>query len=167
MLTTGHENSLGRRLLDREPEFRSYAISFTVIAFLWVRHHSFFRGLDRIDTQTTVLNLVYLGLVAFLPYPTRILGLYGDQPVAVVMYATTIAVVALITGVMRHHALQAGLLSGAGRRELTQREHWLIAPAVFLLSIPIAFVNTTVAAFSWLLLFFVPAALRRRRSRGL
>lgn len=165
MLASGHHSVLGRRLLDREPEFRSYAISFAVIAFLWVRHHSFFRGLDRIDTQTTVLNLVYLGLVAFLPYPTRILGLYGDQPVAVAMYATTVAVVAVVTGVMRRHAVRAGLLSEGGRYELARREHWAIAPAVFLLSIPVAFVNTSAAAVLWLLVFFVPVALRRRRAR--
>src|SRR3954463_15670479 len=118
MLASGQHDVLARRLLDREPEFRSYAISSAVIAFLWVRHHTFFRGLDRIDTQTTVLNLIYLGLVAFLPYPNRILGLYRDQPVAAALYAAPLTAVAVIPGVMPHHAIQAGLLSDAGRSQL-------------------------------------------------
>lgn len=105
MLASGHHDALARRLLDRESEFRSYAISFAVIGFLWVRHHTFFRGLSRIDTRTTVLNLAYLGFVAFLPYPTRILGLYSDQPVAAVLYAAILTVVAALTGFMRRHAI--------------------------------------------------------------
>ena len=36
---------------------------------------------------------LYLGLVAPLPYSTHVLGLYGDQPTAVVLYAATVAVV--------------------------------------------------------------------------
>jgi uncharacterized membrane protein len=167
LLAHGHEGDLGHRLVDRETEFRSYAISFAVIGLLWVRHHIFFRGLDRIDTRLTALNLLYLGLVAFLPYPTRILGLYGDQPVAVVLYASTGAIVALLGGFMRRHADRAGLVSAAGRRELAGREHWLTAPGVFALSIPVAFVSTTVAELLWLLMFLLPRLRRRLRpARG-
>jgi uncharacterized membrane protein len=60
--------------------------------------------LDRIDTSTTVLNLVYLGFIAFLPYPTRVLGLYGNEPASVVLYAPTVASVLPIAALMRVHA---------------------------------------------------------------
>src|SRR2546430_1764713 len=79
-LAAGHHGDLGHRLVHRSSEFYSYALSFAVIALLWVRHHTFFRGLARIDPRIAMLNLISLGFVAFLPYPTRILGLYGDEP---------------------------------------------------------------------------------------
>ena len=95
VLAPAHHD-LGAGLLDRHSEFSSYALSFVVIAFLWIRHHGFFRVLDRIDAKLTVLNRTYLAFVAFLPYPTRVLGLCGDQTSPVVLYAATGTIVASI-----------------------------------------------------------------------
>src|SRR5262249_56910656 len=96
-------------------EFESYAISFAVIGLLWVRHHAFFRDVEKIDGRLTLLNLAYLGFVAFLPYPTRVLGLYGSDPASVALYAITVAIISTIGGIMRSYALRADLLSQRGR----------------------------------------------------
>jgi uncharacterized membrane protein len=161
-LTPVHHGQLGGRLLDRLGEFESYTLSFVVIAFLWVRHHAFFRVLDRIDTRITLLNLAYLGCIAFLPYPTRVLGLYGNEPASVVLYASTITIVATIAGLTRVHAQRAHLLSDTGTRQLDRREHWAVTPAIFLASIPIAYASATIAKLSWLLVM-VPSLRRRPR----
>jgi uncharacterized membrane protein len=163
-LTPGHHGELGARLLDRRGEFESYILSFVVVAYLWIRHHGFFRILDRIDTKTTLLNLAYLGFIAFLPYPTRVLGLYGNEPASVVLYASTITTVATFAGLMRIHAQRAHLLSDSGTRALDRREHWAITAAVFLASVPIAFANPAIAKFSWLLAL-APNLRRRPDSR--
>jgi uncharacterized membrane protein len=160
-LTAGHHGELGARLLDRTGEFMSYALSFAVIGLLWVRHHAMFRSLEKIDTGVTVLNLTYLAFVAFLPFPTRVLGKYGDEAASVVLYALTLAIVGTIGGLLRIHARRRRLLSEAGARALAGREHWAIAPMICLVSIPIAFVSPTAAELSWLL-FLVPP-LRRGR----
>jgi uncharacterized membrane protein len=162
-LSAGHGGGLGDQLLDRDGEFLSYALSFAVIGLMWVRHHRFFRGVARVDGRLTALNLLYLGLVAFVPYPTRILGTYGDQAVAVGLYAATVAAVGLVAGLMRLHAERDDLLTDPGRRHVAGRESWLVVPGVFLLSIPIAFASPTAAMLSWLLLL-VPAV--RRRTAG-
>jgi uncharacterized membrane protein len=144
--------NLGSGLLDHDTEFESYAISFAVIALLWVRHHTFFRALEKIDGRITFLNLAYLGFVAFLPYPTRILGLYGNEPASVALYAITVAIIATIGGIMRTYALRVGLLSGERRTEVARREHWAITPAIFLASIAVAFASVKLAELLWLLL---------------
>jgi len=99
-----------------------------------------------------VLNLAYLAFVAFVPYPTRLLGLYGDQPASVVLYASTLGILAGLAGLARAHAQSANLLTPVGLREVDRREHWLITPAIFLVSIPVAFISPTVAEFVWLLI---------------
>jgi uncharacterized membrane protein len=159
-LNSAQQSTLGSRLLDHGSEFFSYALGFAVIGLLWVRHHTFYRGIDRIDTALTVMNLVYLGFVAFLPYPTRILGLYGHQSAAVIMYAATAATVSIIARVKTIHAVRSGLLTDAGKREVARRQGWAIVPAVFLLSIPIALVSTSAALYSWLLIFILPRVRR-------
>jgi TMEM175 potassium channel family protein len=151
-LISSEHSELGKRLLDHRDEFTSYAISFAVISVFWIRHHVFFRGLATIDTQLTVLNLAYLGFVAFIPYPTRLLGLYGDEPASVVLYASTILIIATLSGLSRVHAKRSGLLTPVGERELARREHWLIAPAIFAASIPVAFISPTAAELMWVLL---------------
>src|SRR5205807_1789669 len=93
-LGPGHHGDIGKQLLDRRGELGAYVLSFAVIALLWVRHHAFMRGLEVIDTRLTVLNLTYLGFVAFLPYPTRVIGVYGSETAGVVLYAATSGTVA-------------------------------------------------------------------------
>ena len=157
-LASHRHGEIGRQLLDRRGEIGTYALSFAVIALLWVRHHSFMRGLEVIDTAITLLNLAYLGFVAFLPYPTHILGAYGDEPASVVLYAITCGIVASLGALMRLHAERAHLLSPLGTAVVARREHWAITPAVFFASIPVAFATPTGAKFCWLL----PLLARRR-----
>lgn len=163
ILAAGHYGELGRRLLDRGPEFGSYALSFAVIALLWVRHHAFFRLIDTIDTRLTVLNLAYLGFVAFLPYPTRVLGVYGNEPASVVLYASTCGIIGVIAGLTRIHARRAHLFSDEGAAAIERREHWSLAPLVFLGSIPVAFASPSIAKFCWLALL-LPPVLRARKA---
>jgi TMEM175 potassium channel family protein len=119
-----------------------------VIGRLWVHHHRFFRDVHRIDNRLTGLNLLYLGVVAFLPYPTGILGRYGGHSTAaVVLYAATVLVAAFISTAMRRHATSAGLVA----RSLAPDQPTLVK-VVFLLSIPIAFISPLAAMLSWLLL---------------
>jgi uncharacterized membrane protein len=159
-LSSSQHAELGKRLLDHRDEFTSYAISFAVISVFWVRHHVFFRRLLLIDTRLAVLNLAYLAFVAFVPYPTRLVGLYGDEPASVVLYASTLAIIATLAGLSRVHAQRAGLVTPAGERELARREHWLVGPGIFFVSIPVAFVSTTAAELVWLLVL-LPGAGRR------
>jgi uncharacterized membrane protein len=151
-LTSSQHSELGRRLIDHRSEFVSYAISFAVISIFWIRHHVFFRGLAKIDMRLAVLNLAYLAFVAFVPYPTRLLGLYGDDPASVVLYAATLGILSALAGLAREHAQRSNLLTPVGWREVDRREHWLIIPAIFLVSIPIAFASPTLAEFVWLLI---------------
>jgi uncharacterized membrane protein len=160
-LASGRHGEIGSQLLDRGGELGSYALSFAVIALLWVRHHAFMRVLVVIDTTMTVLNLAYLGFVAFLPYPTHILGAYGDEPAAVALYAATCGIVASIGALTRIHAQRAHLLSPAGTALLGRRAHWAFTPAVFFGSIPVAFASPTAAKLCWLLLL-----LGSRRAPG-
>jgi uncharacterized membrane protein len=160
VLAAGEHSELGRKLIDQHQQFEAYGISFAVIALLWVRHHALFRGLDRIDGTVTALNLLYLGFVAFLPFPTRVLATYTNEPASIALYAATAAVVSGIASIVRMHAIRAHLLSPYGLREVARREHPALLPLIFLGSIPIAFLAPRVAAYSWLLLLLMPLTHR-------
>jgi TMEM175 potassium channel family protein len=157
------------RLDQVAPDIAAYALSFAVLGLLWLRHHAFFRDLRRIDARMAFLNLVYLGLIAFIPYPTSLLSDEHGQTFATVLYATTLGLSALVSLLVRVHARRARLARGVSARESPFRTAWVIA--VFGLSIPIAFLNPAVARYCWLLLFLTGVAerrlfLRRERAAG-
>ncbi len=152
---------LWEKLDDLLPDLGAYALSFTVLGFMWLRHHSFFRELSGIDRPLALLNLLYLGFVAFIPFPTQLLAARGDESAAVVVYALTIAISATIAATMR---------LSAERNGLTAAEPWSLmerfaVPAVFLASVPIAFVSPSAAIYSWLSLILIGRWLGRRQER--
>jgi uncharacterized membrane protein len=140
------------RFSDVAPAIGAYALSFAVIAMLWMRHHALFRDMVRIDSRLTVLNLAYLGLIAFIPFPTGLISDQGDVPFSVVMYAGTMALSALLAAGVRRYALASGLLDPSSISAQEGLSRVLIVAGVFALSIPVAFVSTDAAKFVWLLL---------------
>lgn len=146
--------ALRSALLALWPRFLSFLISFLVVAVFWVGHHRRFRFIRRYDSRLIWLNLLLLMSVAFVPFPTSILGEYGNRT-ATIFYALTIAWIGLVQLGLWLYAsggnrLTVAALPAAEKRRETLR--LLAAPAVFLVSIGIAWFNDDVAKFSWLLL---------------
>jgi uncharacterized membrane protein len=137
-------------------EIFSFFLSFLVIGLYWLAHHRFFSKLTAVDVRFMKLNLVYLAAIAFMPFPTALVGKYGDsEAVVIVLYAITLAVASFFEAVMFWHAQQAGLLrQRLAERALRKYMIASVAPAiVFVVSIPIALVDAGVALLSWLLIF--------------
>jgi|1186.fasta_scaffold00761_7 uncharacterized membrane protein len=146
---------LDQALRDKRQEIFSFFLSFVVIGFYWLAHHRFFAQLRAVDTQFMKINLVYLAAIAFTPFPTALAGVYSDHAVSIVIYAITLAAASFLEAMLLWRAHRAGLL----RRPLTSsafRFDFLAALApvlVFAASIPLAFVSTSWALLSWLLIF--------------
>src|SRR4029453_13342626 len=71
--------SLSKALGDLWPDYFAYVLSFVMIGIYWANHHSFFRLFVRTDHFFLILNVVFLMAIAFLPFPTAVLGEYLDD----------------------------------------------------------------------------------------
>jgi len=142
-----------------------FAISFLVIGLFWMGHHRLFRYITALDRPVIFLNLLFLGTIAFLPYPTALLFASSTKQVAAtVFYAACVAGAGLVELAIWLYALRAdGLvpasISPASRRYVTAQI--LPTPVVFGLSIPVAFVAPGVAPFTWILLVPIGRLLPR------
>ena len=85
--------SSGAFIRDESGTFLSYGLSVFVIGRYWLAHHRMFRLVRHTDAMLLEINLLALALVAFLPYPTELMGSYGDTTTATVFYAATVAAV--------------------------------------------------------------------------
>jgi uncharacterized membrane protein len=131
--------------------FVSFFISFAVIGRYWLAHHDFFGRLMAMDRSLISLNLVYLGFIAFLPFPTALLGEYFDNPLSIVVYAFAVAAVSGMEVVLFRHAHRNGLMHDKMPEDVYRWARMLsLSPVVFFIgSIPFAFIDTTIAVLFW------------------
>lgn len=146
------------------PGIFAFAISFAVIAFFWIGHHAMFRYITAVDWPLIGLNLVLLGAVAFIPYPTDLLSASTAQPAAVIFYAACCALAGLAQAAVWVYATRspAGLTDESAE---SVRTFFLLrilrVPAVFILSVPVAVVAPRAAPYIWLLIWISGAVLNR------
>jgi uncharacterized membrane protein len=85
------EESLSEKLGDLWPSYGAYVLSFIMIGIYWANHHSLFRLFVRTDHFFLMLNVFFLMAIAFLPFPTAVLGEYlndsENRDTAVTLYA--------------------------------------------------------------------------------
>jgi uncharacterized membrane protein len=84
---------LGRRLLERWPDYAAFAVSFVYVGVVWLNHHALFARIRSVDLGLNWINLLILSSTALLPFPTGVLagafseGVSGSREAAVVLYA--------------------------------------------------------------------------------
>lgn len=154
------EDEMLEALAARGPQLFSFVLSFWVIGRFWMSHHRIFRHLNGYDDSLLVLNLAFLGSVAFLPFPTAVLGEYMHHRWALMVYAGSVALAGTLFSLLwAHVAYRARLVTDIDnrkRRLLTLR--FVSIPVVFTLSMPVILVDLRhTAAAMWVLL---PPAVR-------
>jgi len=158
------EGQLDDELWNQRDTFFAYAISFAVIGRFWLVHHRFFSEVEAFDGRLIGLNLLYLGWVVLIPFSSEMLGEYGGKTPAVVLYSVNLAVVVLLGLLMGADARRRGLVKTDERSHRENQIRSAYIAAIFLLSVPVAFLAPSVAPYLWLVLFVDPSA--RLAARG-
>ena len=154
---------LGTALWNERQDLFAYAISFAVIGRFWLVHHRFFGEVTGFDGRLISLNLFYLAWIVLIPFSSRVLGDHGGNTAAVVLYAANLVGVVLCGALLFADAQRAGLTRTTPEVAREGRRRAFLIAAVFLASIPIAFVSPSLAPYCWLALFVVPTAGRLAR----
>jgi uncharacterized membrane protein len=147
------------------PSIEGFAISFVVIGLFWVGHHGLFRYVRAFDRRLMLLNLLFLGIIAFLPYPTALLSsVSSNEAPAVVFYACCAGAAGLVETLLWIYATRsrAGLVAGISpetRRLFLLRTARV--PAVFAASIVVAQFSPRAATYSWLAIWVTGVAVNR------
>ena len=94
-------NDLGAELLHIWPSYLAYVTSFLTISVIWVNHHVLFDYIDRVDRALLFLNSLLLLVVAFTPFPTRLIAEFlregeDNERTAALAYGITFVVMAVV-----------------------------------------------------------------------
>ncbi len=104
-VTSGRD--LGHELLHLWPAYLAYVTSFLTIGIIWMNHHHTVSFIGRVDRTFLFVNNLLLLTVAFLPFPTGLVGTYlrGDgEQAAAFAYAGTLVVMAALHQVWWRYA---------------------------------------------------------------
>ncbi|HUZ15256.1 MAG TPA: TMEM175 family protein [Gaiellaceae bacterium] len=113
--SVGSGRNLGHQLLHLWPGYLAYVTSFITIGIIWMNHHHTVSLMARTDRTMLFVNNLLLLTVAFLPFPTKLVGDYlrrdGEQA-ATLAYAATLVVMAALHQVWWQYARRNRRLIG-------------------------------------------------------
>ena len=89
---------LGHELLRIWPSYVGYAVSFITIGIIWSNHHTVIAQIAKVNRTFLLLNVLFLMIIAFLPFPTRLLAeniTSGGAQAAAIAYGLTMLFTAI------------------------------------------------------------------------
>jgi uncharacterized membrane protein len=83
--------TLAEILEEADTRIVAFLLSFAVIARFWFSHHRTFERIAMYDTRLIWINMAWLASIAFLPFPTELLGVNGTEDTGIcVLYVGSI-----------------------------------------------------------------------------
>ncbi len=158
-------------LHDLLPYFLTYAFSYMMIGIFWTNHHHMFFLLETTDETLLWQNFLFMFMLSLIPFATALVGANPFIPLSPAIYGF---VMLLTTGsfvMMRSYSIRHGLVHKDKNRDLRRkiyrvtfrgRTKGIIGSFVYLVSIPLAYVNVYIAYILFAIpaiIFFVPEGI--------
>ncbi len=123
-----------QQVLDAWPDYLAYVVSFLTIGAAWLAHTALTDRLARSDPVFLQINLLVLLVVAFLPFPTRLvadaLHEAAAERVAVTVYGLTLLAIRLLGSALDAYARREHLYSSQGDGDEVQGPRRRLLPVV-------------------------------------
>ncbi|MGC5563371.1 TMEM175 family protein [Streptomyces sp. FR-108] len=138
--------TLGTFLMDQRDSYLAFALAFILLWSVWRRHHKLMDQIGRLSNAFTAWHAPFLLLVAFLPFPTAVIGASANNPLADTLFAGTMAAMVFCEAVIREISTRTGLTTGdpADTRHRADGSWavglWFVLSAALAWLIPYAFV---------------------------
>ncbi|WP_458210611.1 TMEM175 family protein [Haladaptatus sp. NG-SE-30] len=150
-------------IFEQWHEFFGFVLSFLVIGSYWVNHRRIFVHIEKHDRGVVWVNLLFLLMVAFVPFASSVFATYPNQ-FGIMFLSGTLALTGLTLALLWSYASRKQLVEEglASRAVEIQAARYLASPFVFVLSIIVAAFDPGFGILTWLLLIPINAALQSR-----
>jgi uncharacterized membrane protein len=107
--------ALSCQIMHAWPSYVAYIVSFLTIGIIWVNHHNLMRQIGRADRTFLMITVLFLMVVAFIPFPTELVaehisGGSDDAQAATVLYGITLTLTAVLFNAVWFYAVRGGRL---------------------------------------------------------
>ncbi|MFN8052424.1 MAG: TMEM175 family protein [Acidimicrobiales bacterium] len=163
-----HDGGVAHLLRAHDAELLAFGLSFVVIGVLWVAQHRVMEVVDTYDSTMLRLQLAWLATVAFLPFPTQLLGATDGDRGAYGLYIGTLLVSSLLLSGLAVHIDRTPAIRVADAPSDSRGGAWLTT-ALFGVAFVLA-VATSLGMWSMLAMLLdgpIGWLLARRRRRAM
>jgi uncharacterized membrane protein len=143
------------------PDILAYVLSFIILSAFWVRHHSMFHLVAKVDRPLLWINIIFLLTIGFIPFSTSLLGRYPLLQLSLVIYGINLIGTSVTSQALWRYAVSKKLLIKSDALNelvlsaITRR--MTAAPFGYAIGIALSFSNPvlTLALYIIILLFTV------------
>jgi uncharacterized membrane protein len=114
------DHPVGDYLDDHSEDLLVFALSFLVIGIFWRGHLQMYEHVDAYNQPLVIANLVWLGSIVFLPFPTELLGTTDNEPWTYGLYVGTMLVTSLASLAQKWLIIRAEDTSDSAKSVLSQ-----------------------------------------------
>jgi len=165
-LTPGQGSiELQEKLAGEITDFIIFFWSFFIVSFYWLNHHRVFRYIKRYDGIMIWCNLILLMFITLVPFITNLNMHYGNLQVAVVISAVFYSIPGFAISILWLHSSKNHLLID---KKLSKhiiklmRNRNFVAPLVFVVSIPLSFIQPYLTIFFWVMMIPLRLIVNRK-----
>jgi uncharacterized membrane protein len=134
--------TMGSWLVRLWPQYLVYAATFITIGIMWFNHYALFHHAQHISYGALVANLLLLMLIAFLPYPTLLLGQFGLVPTLLSFYSLLMVLISLCYGALYYVVILKPEERGSIGGFIKSRSLWnTLGPAVYAVAMGLSFAS--------------------------
>ena len=151
LITSDSGTDLFEAVLDQWPQYAAYAVTFSLIGAYWINHHRMFNLLSGVNHKFLLLNILFLMVIAFIPFPNAVVGEYlldADlRGVAAGVYGVVMLALAGVFNAVWWYARSAGLFSrDCDPAEVTKVcRSYIVGPVAYGVGLAFTFVAPIVA----------------------
>jgi uncharacterized membrane protein len=149
-------------------ELTSYLVSFFVIAQFWLVHHRVLRTMRGHSEGLAWRNFAFLLTLTLMPFTSDLLGRYSDNPLAITLFGINLVAISFTTQWIYLYAAGHQLLDEDRRsryEEMVGRIRAVLSVGVVSLALVLAWTDTGLARYVWLLFLVVPVMGSRITAR--
>jgi uncharacterized membrane protein len=147
-------------LLKVAPVFLSYALSFLVVAIMWVNHHHMIHAVRQVTARLLWSNLNLLFWMSLVPFVTDFMGKNYREPIAVALYGLDLLLCSCSFYILRIELVRQEQANPEMAEYHAGMQHKnAFGVTLYLLSVPLAYVSIYASFFIFALIpamYFLP-----------
>jgi len=141
-------------LVDQRGSYLAFALAFVLVWSVWRRHHQLMDRVDGLSKAFASWHAPFLLMVAFLPFPTAVIGASISNPMAQTLFAGTMAAMGFCEAILKEISVREGLFTGDPKIARRHADASWTVGIWFLFSAALAWVFDK----AFILWFFAPLA---------
>ena len=162
--TTADWSVFTAALVAQFPRFISWILSFAILCRLWIIHNGLLSTGKTRSRKFMTWNLMFLGAIAFIPFPTSLLSEHHDQALSVFIFSGTYAVAGLALAGMAVAYRRQLETAGTSRESTAAVTAVIIILATALISCLLALFRPWLGVLIWVVYPFASMLAVRARA---